>query len=284
MSWLKFDDAFPEHPKIDRVGGDAGWLYICATAYSSRQRTDGFIRKPKLLRLTDRKNVPKLLKLMVEERLLHAPGDSGCESESCPAHYQQVPEDEYLIHDYWEHNPTRAEQEGKEATTSAERSKAGKAGAHSRWHKDAPNPDCPHCIEDGKAHGNAIANGSQTDDPDPTRPDPSLSTDFHTQTTDISEHSPDESSSSDFESRFEAVIAALVEVAKMRNRNGYTTSETAFAKGCAENIRAEKGDAIRHALTELALTPIEVLALHEADELLVRQAAKRSGLTKEAAA
>lgn len=180
MSWLKFDDAFPEHPKIERVGGDAGWLYVCATAYSSRQRTDGFVTKTKLQRLSDRKNVPKLLAAMVNAGLMHAPGHTGCESEACPAHYLVVPEGEYLIHDYWENNHTRAEQEEKDGATSAKRSEAGKAGAHARWHKDSPRDDCDLCIADGKRDGKAMANAWQKDGPDPTRPDPT-STDLHTQ-------------------------------------------------------------------------------------------------------
>ena len=43
--WLsgRLDDGFPEHPKVQQVGGDAAWLHVCALAYCNRNLTDGFI-------------------------------------------------------------------------------------------------------------------------------------------------------------------------------------------------------------------------------------------------
>ncbi|HXI50970.1 MAG TPA: hypothetical protein VNH84_05680 [Candidatus Saccharimonadales bacterium] len=46
MSWLKFDDTFPDHPKVLSAGTDAPLviaLQVRAIAYASRHQTDGFI-------------------------------------------------------------------------------------------------------------------------------------------------------------------------------------------------------------------------------------------------
>lgn len=46
MSWLRFDDTFPDHPKVLRAGTDAPLviaLQVRAVAYASRHLTDGFI-------------------------------------------------------------------------------------------------------------------------------------------------------------------------------------------------------------------------------------------------
>lgn len=43
MVWVRFDDGFPEHPKIARVGAFGAWLHIQAVSYSNRNLTDGFV-------------------------------------------------------------------------------------------------------------------------------------------------------------------------------------------------------------------------------------------------
>ncbi|MBQ1164295.1 hypothetical protein KBZ21_40585, partial [Streptomyces sp. A73] len=35
-TYVKVHDGLPDHPKIIEAGGEAGWLYICGLAYSSR--------------------------------------------------------------------------------------------------------------------------------------------------------------------------------------------------------------------------------------------------------
>lgn len=52
MTWVKLDDQFPDHPKIDQAGPLAGWLYVCGLAYCNRQLTDGFIPKATMPRLS----------------------------------------------------------------------------------------------------------------------------------------------------------------------------------------------------------------------------------------
>lgn len=91
MAWVKLDDGFPEHPKVEKAGDRAGWLYICALAYASRTLSDGFIPESRVPRLT---NLPKPRDLA--ERLV-AQGlwdriDGG-----------------YQIHDYEQHQMSKRE-------------------------------------------------------------------------------------------------------------------------------------------------------------------------------
>ena len=63
MPWVRIDDQYPEHPKIVAAGHLAGWLDVCALAYSNRALTDGFIAKAMVPRLS---SVPAPLKRAAE--------------------------------------------------------------------------------------------------------------------------------------------------------------------------------------------------------------------------
>lgn len=52
MPWVKLDDAFPEHAKIERAGEAAAWMFVCGLCYCSRALTDGFISAARMRRLT----------------------------------------------------------------------------------------------------------------------------------------------------------------------------------------------------------------------------------------
>ncbi|MBQ1164844.1 hypothetical protein KBZ21_43465, partial [Streptomyces sp. A73] len=58
-TYVKVHDGLPDHPKIIEAGGEAGWLYICGLAYSSRQLTDGVEGAPASLFLTGNIGVGK---------------------------------------------------------------------------------------------------------------------------------------------------------------------------------------------------------------------------------
>lgn len=95
-TYIKVNDALPEHRKIVAAGGDAAWLHVCALAYSSRNLTDGRIPAGVVPRLSDRKQPAKLAKKLTEVRLWHA---AGHDCKRCP----QPSSDEYVIHDYLIH-------------------------------------------------------------------------------------------------------------------------------------------------------------------------------------
>src|SRR5215472_290374 len=88
-------DGMPEHPKIERAGGDAGWLHVCALGYCSRNATDGVIPREKALRISDRKQPGRLIQVLIDQDLWHGPGH---ECKRCP---QPMP-GSYVIHDFAE--------------------------------------------------------------------------------------------------------------------------------------------------------------------------------------
>jgi hypothetical protein len=116
-TYIKMSDSLPEHRKIVVAGGDAGWLHICALAYASRNRTDGFLPAAYLPQLSDRKQPMKLAARLCDVNLWHAPGH---ECKKCP----QPQPGEYVIHDYLEHQRSAA----KIAEVSEKRATAGRTG------------------------------------------------------------------------------------------------------------------------------------------------------------
>jgi hypothetical protein len=132
MTWVKLDDQFPSHPKMVLAGGDAAWLHVCALCYCGQHLTDGRFPKAIVGRLSDRKKPLELATRLVE---VGAWDDLG---------------DEYEIHDYLEHNPSRAQV----LEERAKRSAAGKRGAEKRWHSDSTG----HSNSYGAPHNDRIDN------------------------------------------------------------------------------------------------------------------------------
>lgn len=93
MTWVRLDDGFADHPKIERVGPLAAWLHVVAICYSSRHLTDGQIPKTKARRLADIPQAPKHITALIEAGLWHDEGD----------HYQ--------LHDYLDYQASRVEVE-----------------------------------------------------------------------------------------------------------------------------------------------------------------------------
>lgn len=90
MAWVKLDDGFTEHPKVQEVGGDAAWLHVCALSYCNRNLTDGFIASGVVHRLSDRRNPRKLAERLTAAGLWDVtPGG-------------------WTIHDYLEFQPSKA--------------------------------------------------------------------------------------------------------------------------------------------------------------------------------
>ncbi len=147
MTWARFDDSFPEHPKVIGLSADAFRLHVTAICYSARTLTDGVIQQASLRVIGANK---KLATELVDAQLwdLHQLG--------------------YAVHDYLDYNPSRdhvlAERE--------KRSAAGKAGANSRWQSKSDGSG------HNKSHGTPHANRTNISDaPVPSRPGPSGSID-----------------------------------------------------------------------------------------------------------
>lgn len=104
--WVKLDDGFTEHIKLERAGPLAGWLHVCALCYCARQLSDGRIPKSKALRLADVPKPSALAAKLVEVGLWEEDGE------------------DYVVHDYHDWNPTAAEEIDKRR----KRAEAGRKG------------------------------------------------------------------------------------------------------------------------------------------------------------
>ena len=152
-TYIKLNDALPEHRKIVAAGGDAGWLHICALAYASRNLTDGQIPKGVVPRLSDRKQPLKLARRLCEVQLWH---ETGHDCKRCP----QPDVDEYVIHDYLEHQRS-ADHIDAIKRKRAEAGRAGgsrKAANANRSAKATGNQSSSNLLEAGQA--GAQANGT----------------------------------------------------------------------------------------------------------------------------
>ena len=90
MTWVRLDDGFAGHPKMEAVGPLAGWLHVAALCYCAQYLTDGRIPKTKALKLTDVPKPRTQIARLLAEGVWHEDGDS------------------YVIHDYLVYQPSRA--------------------------------------------------------------------------------------------------------------------------------------------------------------------------------
>jgi 5-methylcytosine-specific restriction endonuclease McrA len=121
VSWVRFDDASEGHPKFLRAGLAAEGLHKRACCYASKQLTDGFVPQVWVdqntwdLKPAERR---RIVAALVTERLFE-PVEGG-----------------YMIHDFLDFNPSRAQVEERQVEQHAVKSAAGKAGAEKRWRKE----------------------------------------------------------------------------------------------------------------------------------------------------
>lgn len=141
MTWVKLDDHFAGHPKIEAVGPLAAWLHVAALCYSSQYLTDGRIPKPKALKLTDIPKPKAHIDRLVAENLWEDDGDS------------------YVIHDYLVYQPSR-EKVLAEREAAAERKRKSREKSQGQSRRDS-------AVTHGAGHGVSPSS------PTPTRPDPS---------------------------------------------------------------------------------------------------------------
>lgn len=142
MTWVRLDDAFPEHPKVLALGDDyeAGVaLHVRGLCYCARNLTDGHV--PARMFREDAATIARL----VEVGMWHE-AEGG-----------------FVIHDYLDYNPSRAE-----ALALAEaRSAAGRLGAEARWNGKS------HSKCHSTSHGKTMANGCPVPVPEPVPDTPS---------------------------------------------------------------------------------------------------------------
>lgn len=146
MPWVRLDESFADHPKIERAGPLAAWLHVAALCYCSRHLTDGRIPKPKAHRLVDIPDPADHVSALLRE---------GIWTEDGP---------DYVIHDYLDYQPSRQD---VEAERSAARTRMAKHRQRTKGQPDAP--DSRSTGQNGSPDVQANNNGSSAS---PSRPDP----------------------------------------------------------------------------------------------------------------
>lgn len=118
MPWVRLDDGFADHPKLEQAGPLAAWLHVAALCYCARHLTDGCIPKPKALRLTDVPRPAQRVDALLAAGLWEDEGDH------------------YRVHDYLEFQPSR---EQVEADRAAARDRMARVRSHRSSGEQQPN-------------------------------------------------------------------------------------------------------------------------------------------------
>jgi hypothetical protein len=166
MAWVKLDDTFADHPKVDALleqdelrGLAAIGLYALALSRCGQQLTDGHISTRALRRLAP-EHATELAEALGTHGLLDG-ADGG-----------------YQVHDYLDHQPSRAEvleRRRRDAERKAEARAAGTVQAASKRTSERTTPDVPAESERTTSHVRPDVRAESDAPsvlPDPTRPDP----------------------------------------------------------------------------------------------------------------
>lgn len=173
MPWVRIDDHFDEHPKLAAIG-PVGWgVWLAGLAYCNRNLTDGFIpyavaegiggswriREP----IDDEEEIDNGVRMVRNrERVWSIDIGSGMHGEGITTDWvishlvrvglwEAVPGG-YLIHDYGEYQPTKAQVVALRATKAAAGQAGGQASAIARGKAPATAPAKP----SGRAKSNPV--------------------------------------------------------------------------------------------------------------------------------
>lgn len=91
MTWLKVDDAMPEHPKIVGLAPATKWALMELWCYCARHRTNGKVPEGAVKRMAS----AKVLRELDQAGLIHRNGTG------------------WLIHDWLDHNVSAEDAEAK---------------------------------------------------------------------------------------------------------------------------------------------------------------------------
>lgn len=143
MPWVRFDDGFPSHRKIEPLSDGAYRLHTSAIFWSSRQLTDGCIPKRDLVFAAPRtmKRPEKFVRELVDAGLWEAV------------------EEGWELHDFLDYQPSKAQ-------VTADRKKT--AERQRRW-RERHSETRDDSVSNGRSNG--VTNGGSN--AAPTRPDPS---------------------------------------------------------------------------------------------------------------
>lgn len=114
VMWLRFDDNYPNHPKVIGLSSHAFTLNTCAICYAGRHHTDGFLPAavvPRLWHFERGVSVSRLVRELLDARL-----------------WEEVPGG-YRVHDFLDYQPSAHELDVKAADLRTRVVRAGRARA-----------------------------------------------------------------------------------------------------------------------------------------------------------
>jgi hypothetical protein len=152
MSWVRTSDDAPDHPKLIGLTDAAYALWHRALSYCNRQLTDGFVPAGA---------VPALSRSA-------KPGDAA--KDLVTARLWEIAEGGFMVHDYLDYQPSRAEVEEERRKKSEAKQRAGSAGGkrsgesrkQTRSRKEADAKQ-----EGSRREAGPQAQGKQNEAPDP---------------------------------------------------------------------------------------------------------------------
>lgn len=116
-------DEYPDHPKIIDLSDAAFRAHVELLCWSNRKRQDG--------------KIPAGMVRRYGADVIAELEDAGLIDAT---------EDGRVLHDYLEHNPSRAEIEERMADKKKRAAVGGKKSAHTRWHSGGRfDPECEFC-------------------------------------------------------------------------------------------------------------------------------------------
>jgi hypothetical protein len=164
MPWVRFDDQYTIHRKVDGLSDAAFRLHTSAIFWCARNLTDGFVSREDLDGVTARVRTPARFAAECASRGAWHEATAPCASEKCPG---PVDGDGWVIHDYWQYQPTKAQVLADREKAAARQEKWRKAKAGYPQDKSGDTPRNGH----GNGGSNGVTNGVANATPDPTRPE-----------------------------------------------------------------------------------------------------------------
>ena len=151
MPWLKKASEAPHTDKLWELSDAAYRLYDASLHYCAENLTDGHVPTSRVSTLKPKAATNAQIVELTIGRLWHRLPDLTC--KSCIALRKEhtaatLPRSGFIVHDYLEYNPSKAEWErGQQG-----RSVAGKVGAQARWGRSESHGK-PHGESDDRSHG-----------------------------------------------------------------------------------------------------------------------------------
>jgi hypothetical protein len=163
MPWVRFDDQFTIHRKVDGLSDAAFRLHASAIFWSARNLTDGFVSREDLDGVTARVRTPTRFAAECVRRGVWHDAREPCLSEKCPG---PVDDDGWIIHDYWEYQFTK-EQVVRDREASARRQKKWREARNPQGDTaaDLRNPHIHRDGTEGNGSSNAVTNAVSASSP-----------------------------------------------------------------------------------------------------------------------